>query len=130
MKEQLISYETAVMAKQKGFIIEQDNHYARLPKGEWKFYENDISNHPKFYESAEVLEAPTQSLLQKWLREVHKKYVAVYPIIHHWQVDVRDCDMSKRVHSCPPQKELRDKYFDTYEEALEAGLKEALKLIK
>tara|TARA_R110001606_G_scaffold391495_1_gene559642 strand:+ start:65 stop:349 length:285 start_codon:yes stop_codon:yes gene_type:complete len=93
MKEQLITFETAKLAKEKGF--------------ELNGYTNDI-------------EAPTQSLLQKWLREEHEIHLTVTSISQEsWQ-----CHITKIGDS------LGKKYFEdfyNYEEALEKGLMEALK---
>lgn len=71
--------------------------------------------------------SPTQSLLQKWLREKHKIHISIYPIKNYWQMDLRCCDLEKLCHisfvDCNNE-------FKTYEEALEQGLKETLTLIK
>ena len=105
MTEELISFETAKLAKEKGFteiIFESDG------KGTL----------------TGIHKAPTQSLLQKWLREEHdihfnigtgfypeskKRFYQLQIFINHWT--------SAGLHK-------------TYEEALEEGLQEALKLIK
>ena len=98
MKEQLITFETAKLAKEKGFTI--------LEKG--------------FY-----IGAPTQSLLQKWLREKHNLEV----ISMHaddfvwWKVKVR------RLSKVGAEIIKTEMEFNTYEEALESGLHQALKLI-
>jgi hypothetical protein len=92
MEEQLISIETAMLAKEKG------------------------------------INASTQSLLQKWLREVHDIHFEIKPIF-----DVT----SIRPYHITIFKNLSGKDFiykivgtkETYEEALEIGLQEGLKLI-
>tara|TARA_R110002012_G_C11328222_1_gene576686 strand:- start:196 stop:495 length:300 start_codon:yes stop_codon:yes gene_type:complete len=97
MKEQLISFETAKLAKEKGFnwpclcyrqksAVIGDETILEVMEGE-KYY--DWNSYPQvpFYSM------PTQSLLQKWLREVYNVHIQIY------------------------------------EEALEKGLFEALKLI-
>ena len=93
MKEQLITFETAKLAKEKGFEF----HHAWI----------------------------TQSLLQKWLREQHNLEV----ISMHaddfvwWKVKVR------RLSKVGAELIKTEMEFNTYEEALEKGLQEALKLI-
>lgn len=67
---------------------------------------------------------PTQTELQRWLREIKFVYVNVQPIIYtgelkasYYQPLINQSTISIR------------KKFDTWEDALEEGLKEALKLI-
>lgn len=152
MKEQLISFETAKLAKEKGFDILCFNYY--FEDGEFK--ENILTGQNGYYgddyevEFEEFLEnwndkartkkngdrcfgcsknkgyletfsAPTQSLLQKWLRENKEHIVTV-----HFNRIVR--------YKCEIQLDGGDSscctgLFGTYEEALEKGLQEALKLI-
>ena len=156
MKEQLITFETAKLAKDKGFKISCEYAYyyrkehfiedvrnhgddikveyipPRLCKtksiNEEKFYGR--SNHEIF-----VCEAPTQSLLQKWLREEHDIYINLQRmfecnvdpakfegfIIH---IGCKTFEMEYSIN-----KELKNLYFNTYEQALEEGLKEGLNLI-
>ena len=66
MKEQLISFSTAKLAKEKGFdnydvanYYREGINYALNNSGTSTIKE--VGNYP----------APTQSLLQKWLREKH-----------------------------------------------------------
>jgi hypothetical protein len=120
MKEQLIEFETAKLAKEKGF--EDPNNLAYYNEtGEYKVAPWGAIEEKEY-------SAPTQSLLQKWLRDVHNLHIAIYPITSHWEMDVRDCDMTKSVHSSP-KLDIQNKHFETYEQALEAGLLGALKLI-
>lgn len=113
----LISFNTAKLAKEKGFNVKTKNWYDQT----------GVLNPTKGIRGAMVYHnfgyAPTQSLLQKWLREKHDiflnidliegKYVPTYKLTN---------DMS-RVST------MLNIYFNTYEESLEKGLQEALKLI-
>ena len=66
---------------------------------------------------------PTQSLLQKWLREEHLKIISIVPLIFkklYYKVTVWE-------YCCV--QETKSKFFETYEKALEAGIEEALTLI-
>jgi len=110
MIEPLINFETAKLAKEKGcdlplYILEDHNN------------------------GADIL--CTQSLLQKWLREKHDIHIYVdttptFDSIHpkKWRASIKYCFQ--------PFKWTTGKYVikDTYEEVLETGLQEALKLIK
>lgn len=127
MKEQLISYETAVLAKEKGFDWESEKFY--IPET------GKICNMDAFIDIAKNLtytvSAPTQSLLQKWLRDEKNIHISVD---HFWDWD----DFSNLVYRNKEEKmhqifSKRDGdyiSYETYEEALEAGLQEALKLIE
>lgn len=78
------------------------------------------------------LPAPTQSLLQRWLREVHKIYVSIdeehimrwfYTIYYTYSPDeMIELDLD--------DLNIMNDEFESYEEALEQGLIEALKIIK
>lgn len=120
MKEQLISFETAKLAKEKGFP--QNFSYAQfinMGKGEWKFYnKEDADNLDDSIGIGKNIRcsAPTQSLLQKWLRKVHGIDVLPYKV----------GDKYTTVYNGSENEGLKN----TYEEALEKGLQEALKLIK
>ena len=115
MKKELIKFETAKLAKEKGFIIYTD-----------KFYANDKSlrdstNYDKKIEW--LADAPTQSLLQRWLRVEHKLDVIV-SVVYTGDGKRYHCDLFTTYMSSLPS------IFKTYEEAFEEGLQEALKLIK
>ena len=70
MEEQLISFETAKLAKEKGF-----DWICRVFYEDWDNNELHEPISPSDFNNEHVWEktisAPTQSLLQKWLREVH-----------------------------------------------------------
>ncbi len=120
MQETLITFETAKLAKEKGFdlIVRSAYHYNGS---------NCIQITTKNSENLGI-SAPTQSFLQKWLREVHNIEVFVRPFINgenhdkHYRCFIVWFD--GRMYQ-------DNKYFSnqSYEEALEAGLLEALKLI-
>ena len=96
IKEEIIKNETAIISREKGFDIEN-----KLP-------------------------APTQSLLQKWLRKIHdidviievhnEKYlIMLFKGLHNKNIKYYEANISL--------------LFDIYEDALEVGLIEGLKLI-
>ncbi len=110
MEEQLISFETAKLAKGRGFKKEWCSIAYKEDK---KLYMDTglYTNYP----------APTQSLLQKWLREKHRIYVIpLFDEPYGWTIGIN----SKTV------KFNLNLFFNTYEEALEKGLQESLKLIE
>ena len=104
MEEQLISFETAVLAKEKGFEF----------RVVWEY----ILGFKEDSERDKYL--PTQSLLAKWLREKHNIHLIAYKNIN---IDGYDwcyitTDGITNINS-----------YKTYEEAYEIGLQEALKYI-
>ena len=127
MTEQLINFETAKLAKEKGFdalCYDAFNSIGNLYSNGWceYLYDNkvEIPFRSGVLESQDIL-APTQSLLTKWLREKHNIHLIAYKNIN---IDGYDwcyitTDGITNINS-----------YKTYEEALEAGLQVALKLIK
>lgn len=138
MTDQLISFETAKLAKEKGFDIpvlyafDDDN-------GEiLSSYSSSVFSPLNYNSSGHKHSRPTQSLLQRWLREQHKLYVHMFSIVTREGVILWACDVYDHTKTDPEdedyvayewQRELA--MFKTdYESALEQGLQEALKLIK
>lgn len=114
--EELISYETAKLAKEKGFTENTCDYFSKEVENNRTF--SDAYNLPNYHNSYDDrFSAPTQSLLQKWLREVHN-------------IDVRVANKYRYYHLVKDQQYFDRTTYDTYEQALEAGLLEALKLIK
>ena len=111
MKDEIISLETAKLAKEKGFDIRQETFYNE--GSGWSLQSDSIIRTGK----DEFLEAPTQSLLAKWLREVHMTDIVVRrtasELGYHWYIQ-----------GC-----INEGYGKTYEVALEEALQEALELI-
>ena len=125
MEDTLITFETAKLAKEKGFP--QEPNRRKVPyynyKGE---FNGDVTDFLRKYlreedtSDVESVSAPTQSLLSKWLREEHNIHLISYKNIN---IDGYDwcyitTDGITNINS-----------YKTYEEAYEIGLQEALKLI-
>lgn len=125
MEDTLIKFETAKLAKEKGFP--QEPNKLKIPyynyKGEFK---GDVKDWLRKYlrkedtSDVESVSAPTQSLLAKWLREEHNIHLIAYKNIN---IDGYDwcyitTDGITNINS-----------YKTYEDAYEKGLQEALKLI-
>ncbi len=139
MKEQLINFETAKLAKEKGFNVETLHFYCKnrtcdYIKNPYK-YSFEVNANQETLINGEIdnfgygitWSAPTQSLLQRWLREVHNIEVYVHPYSlnnNHKMVGGKGCYevvVDKAVTTWSGYK--------TYEEALEIGLQEGLKLL-
>lgn len=131
MQEALVTFPTAKLAKEKGFKWGTSKGYCEdgiLTVSQYasKCY-NDSEDYPTKYS------APTQSLLQKWLREVHNLhlYIDTTPSFEQMESHKSKYKISIKV-PFSPFKWTTGRYYlgNTYEEALEIGLQEALKLIK
>lgn len=149
MKDELVKFETAVLAKEVGFNLCVVNLYNKLTKKskeylttgcdydtnrdiewDWNLLGGSSGNLAKVFPypntfKGEVYSAPTQSLLQRWLRETHNIYVLVnyYGKDQFW-VEVLNSKGNTFVG------DTEDNDFSTYEEALEYGLFEALTWLK
>ena len=134
MEDTRITFETAKLAKEKGFP--QEPNRLKIPyynyKGEFK---GDVKDWLRKYlrkedtSDVESVSAPTQSLLAKWLREEHNIHVTSrYDIVlekgYGYTLYFFMEDKGSFVN-----KELISYIYKTYEEAYEIGLQEALKLI-
>jgi len=118
MTEQLISLATAKLAKEKGFNWNTYNHYDR------RNYNNQIYEvFPVCNIGNEAIPATTQSLLQKWLRDIHKLHIRITCNLGDWYFEIDSIPGFISIKSQGEQEYL------SYEEALEAGLKAALNLI-
>lgn len=127
MTEELVTLETAKMLREKGFNepcmiainIEDSRQYG--------------TNRTNSELPIKVCSYPTQSVAQKWLREIRGVYVYVEPVIgKRWKLSFCDFNVPTE-ESDWMENEINKgngyKVYVTYEEALEAGLQEALKLI-
>jgi hypothetical protein len=126
MEDKLIAFDTAKLAKEKGFNEPVISHY----RG------NDIINNGLSYNfnnpkeqalwNVELTSAPTQSLLQRWLRKVHEIHIND----DRWYED--DVTYKYVFFIYKKHDNVANHYFDSfdYEEGLEIALQEALKLIK
>jgi len=123
MKEQLIEFNTAKLAQEKGFDV------VSYLKCNFDLIEN--SNFKSDGKSSWYLDI-TQSLLQKWLREVHNIEVEVYREVNfadECYYDTYCVDVYNNKLSFLSKDYTFTEGIDTYEQALEQGLLEGLKLI-
>lgn len=118
MKLELISFETAKLAKEKGFNHPVNDYYMGSGR---VFSSLNPENHNKEPITKEKYSSPTQHLLQKWLREEKCIDVFIMPGLKRgYEYLLQD-----------EESEIEaDGSFDMYEQALEHGLKEALNMIE
>jgi hypothetical protein len=130
MKDQLISYETAIIAKEKGFdipIMQSGQVYCTELKEIMTIVDSNAIRNWNDSKFTNICSAPTQSLLQKWLREEHDIHLMIEPIFSELTRSIREFNVSCYING----REIDIDYnFKFYEQALEAGLLKALKLIE
>jgi hypothetical protein len=130
MKEELVVFETAKLAKEKGFNLKCYHRVSFIWQDKPTHYlGNYLDTNSENIDG--MYSAPTQSLLQRWLREIHNIDVFInrdgmfkkesYCIFIH--------DNIKDISRLRPLDNDVFSGYSTYEEALEKGLQEALKLI-
>jgi len=126
MNEQLISFETAKLAKENGFDGTGCTHcYDPHNPIESQTWSDNIGCSTE-ERLARLIDAPSQSLLQKWLREEHNIHVIPRLLgVVGWNFTM--IGLGGRTISLRASYQSKK---DTYEEALEAGLQEALKILK
>jgi hypothetical protein len=125
MKEQIITFETAKLAKEKGFCIKYNCCQLFFTDNKNGMYENEPKIVP--FEHHTWILAPTQSLLQRWLREEHNIVVLIERLEHQ----LNPLDNLYYPHVWGREFEPEDVHHsDSYEYSLESGLVKALKLIK
>lgn len=153
----VVQYKTARKAKQKGYELESSNFYV-TPKA--KVYGLDEKNRPypifntpkKLYTVGQhivdtndvkyLTSAPTQSQLQKWLREEYKIHIQIVlneDMIHRMAMKL-GTPRSKWSYRYIFNIDQKPEYYnvfhssyklqlDTYEQALEHALYHILKLL-
>ena len=126
--EKLTTFETAKLAKEKGFKDEPMIPSVWLPTiGKSLFVWNIKTEVYSYYRDTpneDLIFTTTQSLLQKWLRGEHKIDTGLY----YWDNDSYSYKLSKIVDK--KMKHLtKDVFVGSYEETLEAALEEALNQI-
>ena len=162
MTETLVSYELAVLLKEKGFNIPTQKAYINKilfvnfeeSCGESEFYfdADDFYENWNYKNSVfdkkgnecigckldnikwfEACSAPTLSLAQKWLREVHDIEVIPCPRYNNDNI-LYYCYEVIKPKMCSIEDLNKDMFrgtfdlFNTYEQALEEGLLQGLKL--
>lgn len=131
MEDKLISFETAKLAKEKGF-----NEYCVMA-----YFKNDKISLSHCYSlqddecrAEDEKYAPTQSLLAKWLRDNHNTHIIIQVAsagdgeekikwYYSYVTGIHDC-LSDEAFGCTCDDE-----FNSYEEALEEALKVTLDCI-
>lgn len=151
MREQLISFETAKLAKEKGFNEREHWFYKVKSENDIELYgctkkqlvgfkgynpiyhkvndyhTNKEKDNAKLYRCS----APTQSLLQKWLMEKYRIFININydgnDEVFRVEIIKQNNDRSRKVFYLKEENIIM--MFHSYEDALEISLQEGLKLI-
>lgn len=123
IEEQFVSFDTACMLKESGFNISCRYSYDNVGGFRWLKIREPTP--------IEWIPCPTQALAARWLREVHRisvnaAFMAPSTNIDVWQYFIGKMDDMV----CPGDFETSERTYATYEQAMEVGLQEAIKLIK
>ena len=151
MREQLISFETAKLAKEKGFNEREHWFYKVKSENDIELYGctkkqlvgfkgyNPIYNKVNDYHTNKEKDnaklyrcsAPTQSLLQKWLMEKYRIFININydgnDEVFRVEIIKQNNDRSRKVFYLKEENIIM--MFHSYEDALEISLQEGLKLI-
>jgi len=145
MKEELVTFKVALLAKDKGF---ENTEWSKLGRNYYN-HKGEVNGNcielvkavcrKEDTEEFRTIDAPTQSLLQRWLREEHNIFINIgidqttYPKycyqISRFIGNPKDLSAEEwDWEDIPPSSDWG--LYRTYEQALEKGLLKALKLIK
>lgn len=112
MKDTLVGFEVAKLAYENKFDVDCDENYSN---------NGELVHNFSYLEA--IYSAPTQSLLQRWLREKHDIHILI------------DTDNCKEFGTClnvtnnPDESGYWTYFYNSYEDALEFSLQQALNLI-
>ena len=124
MEDTIITFETAKLAKEKGFT---QNPYKIPYSYRYEFTDNTgcVLSYSLFNPSSNICTAPSQSILAKWLREKHEIDILVQRAFSNGikKYIVTPC------FDKPVVKGYQSVEKNNYEDAYEKGLQEALRLI-
>ena len=129
--EEICTYEVAKLAKEKGFNVQTFDWYDYTGNYNKGFIPHKLHECPRYKEYY----APTQGLLQRWLRE--EKGIVVEAIAqptcstskkncYWWSIKQNSDGFCYQYEECSYLLYSDEGYFDTYELALEDALKYAL----
>ena len=127
MNEQLVSKKTSTLAKEKGFNEETYDYFNQNGECETSLEKEYFNKGIHTSENIITISCPTQSLLQKWLREKHNINVLVQEsnISDLYKCMIGKKDRRKDIST----DTLYTSDYKTYEDAIEKGLYFALKMI-
>lgn len=129
MTEELVTLETAKLLKEKGFKEDVSVFYELVcEEGSYEYELFESYDAQNYNASVYSFSAPTQYIAQKWLRENKNLHITIYNSASGYTYDISKADMGTVLY-CFPEGPNDAGNWDTYEEAMEAGILKCLKLI-
>ena len=124
--ESYVSLEVAKLLKEAGFDWECIKIYYNYPENtdNWSLEDNYMNHHYILHVDFALL-SPTLDVAQRWLREV-KGYILEITAVRKNPDDVYKTYIEYWYNIF---EEGKCGHYDTYEEALEAGIKKSLEMI-
>lgn len=140
MKKHYVSLETAKTLKEKGYEELCIAYYNTLPslykKGtpNWELEHSEAAwSYNRCANNPHIIDAPELHEVQQWLREEHDINISIMRVTIEYGEAIAKEDMLKYFwHIQQPYKQHQvdvGVYLYKYEDALEAGISEALKMI-
>ena len=120
--EEICTYEVCKLAKEKGVDVQTFDWYDYTGNYHKGFIPHELHECPRYKEYY----APTQSLLQRWLREEKGIHISVE---YEWVEGIDDWTFwayIKKINNAKVVNDAIKSGFNTYEFALEDALKYAL----
>ena len=123
MNEDYVSLEVAKLLKEKGFKWKCDNQVVeKIPGTEREEWDEDECAYVT-KTNCNIYPKPTLYMAKKWLREVQKIHIVIdFKLKDSWYYRMYDLHENELI-------EHSEEYFNTYEEALQAGILDTLKSI-
>ena len=112
IEEVYVSFETAKLLKDKGFVTPCD----------WLYCSDGTFGHRNSLWDKEMFPAPTQQMAMRWLREIKHIHIATEPYAGY---ETHSCFIWKNGMGINWQKSFHT--FKTYEEACEEAIKFSIK---
>lgn len=124
IEEQYVSLETAKLLKDAGFDVPCTSQYTEGTviwnvEYPYNFNQDDFG-----------YSRPTQALTARWFREVHGIHVCTDVNASGWYYNLCKSDNGTHISWSSYQGPNDGGQWDSYEEAMEAGLQKVIKLIK
>lgn len=128
-QEDYISYETAKLLKEKGFTLPVKNYYSLYTEDVKHNLQRKYGAKKNWNSFAFAVSRPSQSLVMKWLREVHHLHISIemgFDVDNHqyYFFVPSICKFSSKTGEY--QTPFDEREFDSYKEACEAAIKYCL----
>lgn len=125
MTEELVTLETSKLLKKKGF-----NEFCKYAYADEDLHLMPLNTTNFFIDEIGVgYSAPTQSIAQKWLRETKNLHIEIYRSAVGYGYAIVKADNGTWQEDDDSRGPNDGGLWDTYEEALEAGIQKALSLL-